>query len=1048
MSEPKSESNFHTLSKEEVLSQLKTSQDCGLSPREIPVLLKKYGYNELPPEEKESIWEKIKEQFDDPMVKILLVAAVISFLISTFSPDNEEDALPSWIEPLVIFIILIANGFVAIYQDFGAENSLEMLKKMEAIEVEVLRGSVWNVINARNLVPGDIIRLKTGCMVPADCRVIKLVTGDTKINQSFLTGESEGVSKFTEKIEKKDIDNLEKVNMMFSGSLLEIGTTICVVTGTGEQTELGKIRESLLKAQEDTKDDTTILREQLDDFGNKLTNCIAVICLVIWGVNFKKFLDPSHGGVIRGALYYFKTAVALGVAAIPEGLPAVITTCLALGTRRMIKKNALVRKLSKVETLGCTTVICTDKTGTLTKNEMFARKLHLVDSRGVLDSKEIDGNSYDSSTGGVLHFDRISPSQEVIQHLILNMLMNTQTRLICEEVTGVKDLNTGKNLQRVVCYGIPTEGALLCLGQKLNRQTDSHLSKEDWEMLWCYPFSSKRKCMSILVKQKCEEQRRLYVKGASEVILQKSNRYIDSCGKICNLTPEKREEFQDDILLSASEGYRMLGFAFKPNQDLGILKTFNGPEDVKSEALPFLRKKDSSEKIENDLVFQAAVAIRDPVKDECKDAIFKAKQAGINVIMITGDNTTTAVAIANQLDLFEESNVYKRSRTFANSSKSANVYTGNEWMSFPVDKRVHLLKTAMMEKKSMVFARTSPNNKRELVKMLKQCGEVVAMTGDGVNDAAALKQASIGIAMGVNGTDVAKEASDLVLLDDNFSTIVDAIEEGRSIYSNMKAFIRYMISSNIGEVLSIFFTSLMGIPEGLNSLQLLWVNLVTDGLPATALSFNKSDSEAMKKKPRRRGEPIMDNWVLIRYWIVGIYVGIATTGIFIYYYTSYNWSPDQQPLISLAQLIGWQDCPKFIANSEMSFNSGHENPCDYFTTGKKKASTLSLTVLVVIEMLNTLNALSENRSLFEVGIFSNLWLHAAIFTSIGIHCIMIYVPFMSNIFATVPLNFADWTLVLLFSMPVIFIEEILKFLSRRYNKRLQIIEHKQKLKID
>ena len=1021
---------FHTLTKEETLKSLDSSLDTGLKSSSIDSLIKKYGYNELPPEEKESIWAKIAEQFDDPMVKILLLAAIISFLISTFSPNDEEDALPSWIEPLVIFMILVANGFIGIYQDLGAEKSLEMLKKMEAVEVEVMRDSVWSIINARNLVPGDVIRLKTGSQVPADCRVMKLVTGDTKINQSFLTGESEGASKNTDKINKVEIDNLEKTNMMFSGSLLEIGTTICVVTGTGENTELGKIRESLLKAQEDTKDDTTILREQLDNFGEMLTKYIAIICLIIWVFNYSKFLDPVHGGLVGGALYYFKTAVALGVAAIPEGLPAVITTCLALGTRRMIKQNALVRKLSKVETLGCTTVICSDKTGTLTKNEMFARKLHLIDNRNVLDTKEIDGNSYDSSTGGVLHLDRLSPSSGVIEHLVINMLMNTQTRLICEEVEGVKDLQTGGTLQRVKCFGIPTEGALLCLGEKLNRQTDSRINCNGWEMLWCYPFSSKRKCMSILVKNKKNEDRRFYLKGASEIVLDKSDRYIDSTGKICNMTNDKREEFRNDIMTSASEGYRMLGFAFKPMDDLGILKTFKGTEDITHEAVPYLKKKGNDEKVESGLIFQGAVAIRDPVKDECKDAIKKAKRAGINVIMITGDNTITAVAIANKLDLFEESNVYKRSQSYANDSHPNTVFTGQQWSKISEDKKMKILKNAMTNKKSMVFARTSPDNKRELVKMLKQCGEVVAMTGDGVNDAAALKQASIGIAMGLNGTDVAKEASDLVLLDDNFSTIVNAIEEGRSIYSNMKAFIRYMISSNIGEVFSIFLTCLIGIPEGLNSLQLLWVNLVTDGLPATALSFNKSDSEAMKKKPRRRGEPIVDNWILMRYLVVGFYVGLATTGIFIYYYTSYTWSPDQHPLIDYSLLSNWGKCSQWSKDVTNSFEvPGLADPCDYFTTGKQKASTLSLTVLVVIEMLNTLNALSENRSLFEVGIFSNMWLHAAILTSIGIHCLMLYVPFLAKIFATVPLNLSDWVLVMIFSMPVIVIEELLKLLS-------------------
>ena len=1021
--------SYHTQTPTQTLASLNTSLGAGLTSAQVTELQSIHGLNKLPTEEKESIWAKIIEQFDDPMVKILLAAAVISFLISTFSPA-EEDALPSWLEPLVIFMILIANGFIGIYQDLGAENSLEMLKKMEANIVEVLRNGKWKMLDAVQLVPGDIIRIKTGQLVPADCRVVQIPTGDVGIDQSFLTGESEMVSKITGRVDKQEMDNLEKINIMFSGSLVQMGTVVGVVTGTGENTELGKIRESLLQATEETKDDTTLLKEQLDAFGDMLTKYIAIICLVIWVFNLNKFFDPAHGGFVGGALYYFKTAVALGVAAIPEGLPAVITTCLALGTRRMIKQNALVRKLSKVETLGCTTVICSDKTGTLTKNEMFCKFVHFIDHRQVMDSKEIDGNSYDSRTGGVLQLDRLNMQESALEHFVLNCNKNSESRLVREEVKGVKDLasSESKNLEIVTCLGQPTDGAILCLGQKIMRQTNMDAVLDQWKLQWSFPFRSQRRSMSVILKKNRSEERRLYMKGASNLILQRASKYVDSEGNVHEMTKEKREEFKDDILLSASEGFRMIGFGFKNLEKLEILKNFQGPEDVLHDAIPFLKNPDNEETLESDLVFQGAVSIRDPIKEECRDAIQVAKQAGINVIMVTGDKTETAVAIANQLDLFEESNKYKRSRTFVNESKPENVLTGQDWSNLTQKEQKKMLQTAMTKKKSMVFARTSPDQKRELVKILKELDEVVAMTGDGVNDAAALKQASIGISMGLRGTDVAKEASDLVLLDDNFTTIVKAIEEGRSIYSNMKAFIRYMISSNIGEVFSIFLTCLIGIPEGLNSLQLLWVNLVTDGLPATALSFNKSDSEAMKKKPRRRGEKIVDNWILIRYLIVGFYVGLATTGIFVYYYTSYSWSLDGHPLISFWQLRNWGTCSDWV--SQNSFESQYENPCEYFSAGKQKASTLSLTVLVVIEMLNTLNALSENRSLFEVGVFSNMWLHAAILTSVGIHCLMLYVPFLAKVFSTVPLSLYDWLLVMVFSMPVIAIEEVLKYVSR------------------
>lgn len=1022
---------FHDKTVEETVKVLNTDIQSGLTSVEAEKRLEQYGLNKLPEEEKESIWEKIAEQFDDPMVKILLTAAVISFLISLLSTGQEDD-LPSWIEPLVIFLILIANGFIGVYQDLGAERSLEMLKKMETGETEVLRDGNWEMVQSPNLIPGDIIRLKTGDMAPADCRVIRVVTGDVQVNQAFLTGESQTVSKSNQPV-AKDSDNLDKTNIIFSGSLVEIGMLIGVVTGTGEDTELGNIHTDIQKAKEESKDDTTLLKEQLDDFGNQLTIYIAVICLVIWIFNFYKFFDPVHNGFIGGALYYFKTAVALGVAAIPEGLPAVITTCLALGTRRMIKHNALVRKLSKVETLGCTTVICTDKTGTLTQNEMFVKQLYFIDHRNVLEMSEVDGVSFDPSTGGVLCMDRLKPCQTLVHHMVTNLRLNTESRLVREEIKGVRDLSSNdpnKLLTKIRCLGSPTDGACLCLGQKLQNQSLPKFSANKFQTLWSIPFTSKRKCMSILLRDSSTEKHTLYIKGAIDLILNRANRYMTTEGKIEELTEEKRAQFFDDVRLCASQGFRVLGLAFRPHEDLPQFNKFEGPEDMTHDAYMYLRDSENHSELEGSLVLTNILGIQDPIKPECKNAIEIAKQAGINVIMVTGDFSDTAVAVADDLNLFGDKNKYSRSRSItAKEAHQGQVYLGSEWQAMPEKKQIEILKKAMAEKKSLVFGRASPDNKRLLVKHLKSLGEVVAMTGDGVNDAPALKQASIGISMGINGTEVAKEASDLVLIDDNFATIVKAIEEGRSIYSNMKAFIRYMISSNIGEVLSIFLTCLLGVPEGLNSLQLLWVNLVTDGLPATALSFNKSDSEAMRKKPRRRGEKIVDNWILMRYLVVGLYVGLATSGIFIYYYISYNWSTDGQSLTSFWQLRNWGTCSNWIGDTK--FTGYETDPCNYFSDGKKKASTLSLTVLVVIEMLNSLNALSENRSLFEVGVFSNIWLHLAILTSIGIHCLMLYVPLFARVFSTVPLGINDWLLVMAFSMPVIFIEEVLKWISRK-----------------
>jgi Ca2+-transporting ATPase len=407
------------------------------------------------------------------------------------------------------------------------------------------------------------------------------------------------------------------------------------------------------------------------------------------------------------------------------------------------------------------------------------------------------------------------------------------------------------------------------------------------------------------------------------------------------------------------------------------------------------------------------------VRDEVKSAIEDCKTAGIRVIMITGDSKETAVAIAKELLIIEQDG--------PNTS-----FTGTEFEALSAQQK----REALGGLGGKVFSRVEPRHKRELVKILIELDQVVAMTGDGVNDAPALKQAHIGIAMGITGTEVAKEASDMVLADDNFATIVKAVEEGRSIYSNMKAFIRYLISSNIGEVASIFLTAMLGVPEGFTSVQLLWVNLVTDGPPATALGFNPPDKDIMKKPPRRSDDQLISGWVFFRYMVIGTYVGIATVGVFIYWYL-YAETGDGHSLVTWAQLSNWSECPNwqdFHANSFLGMDFT-KNPCEYFTKGKVKASTMSLSVLVVIEMLNALNALSEDNSLLVIPPWVNLWLLVAIVASIGSHMFILYVPFMNQIFGITPLNLVEWKLVLAFSFPVILIDEVLKFFGRIMNER-------------
>ncbi|OLP90847.1 Calcium-transporting ATPase 4, endoplasmic reticulum-type [Symbiodinium microadriaticum] len=432
------------------------------------------------------------------------------------------------------------------------------------------------------------------------------------------------------------------------------------------------------------------------------------------------------------------------------------------------------------------------------------------------------------------------------------------------------------------------------------------------------------------------------------------------------------------------------------------------------------------EEVETDLTFVGLVGIIDPPRPECLQAIQECRTAGISVMMITGDNKGTAEAIARKLGILAGTD------TVVHKS-----FTGKDFENLSDSDKVKVLQHIMAQKdvEGAVFSRTEPKHKQLIVKILKQLGEIVAMTGDGVNDAPALKQADIGIAMGMTGTEVAKESADMVLADDNFSTIVAAVEEGRSIYNNMKAFIRYLISSNIGEVASIFLTAALGIPEGLAPVQLLWVNLVTDGLPATALGFNPPDLDVMYRQPRRSDDALISGWVFFRYMVIGIYVGLATVGIFIYWYC-FDESPDGHTLVSLSELMGWSQCAQWQTFLPMPClgQTFHGEPCSYFTAGKVKASTLSLTVLVIIEMLNAFNALSEDGSLLQLSPWTNPWLVLACLGSVMVHFVILYVPFLAKVFAVCALDWHDWVLVMAFSFPVILIDEILKFFGRQYQK--------------
>lgn len=1011
----------HTKSAEEVTKILKVDPNIGLSQSEAAIRLKAIGRNELPPPKHPSLWEQILEQFEDNLVRILLLAAVISLFIALTDKDATE--WTSYVEPFVILLILVANATIGVWQEAKSERALDALLVLQANKTQVLREGKQETVDASEVVPGDICVLKGGDKVPADIRLIKRMA--LKVNQSLFTGESKVRSKDPSFIVNiPNPTNQDKKNMLFSSTEISAGEATGVVVGVGEDSQLGKIKQEIEKAAEENQ--KTPLKQRLDDFGNMLSVIIMVICGLAWLVNFPKFFDAIHGNWFRGAIYYFKIAVSLAVAAIPEGLPAVITTCLALATARMAENKAIVRQLASVETLGCTTIICSDKTGTLTVNKMTAVEISYIDEdKSTIKSHKIKGEGLDIK-GEVEGLT----SDMYMKNSSLQTIANISS--LCNDAR-LKKNGDGSHLK---VFGTSTEGSLRILLQKLSKydkefQDKWEKNKEDLDLepyasyfekqnplVVKLPFTQKRKIMSVFVKGK-QGKNILLVKGAPDMLLEKCTKAMLASGEVVEMSQEVKKIIIEKIKDASKKAYRCLGFAYKENLEESLATA------GESQLNAIASQEKSYLSIENECTFVGYVGIKDPPRSEVPKAIEQCKTAGIKVIMITGDNKDTAVAIAKDLKLFNPEQ--EDEKLFIDGREFQSIATLEE-------------KIERIKKGACVFSRVEPKHKREIVQILKDLHEIVAMTGDGVNDAAAIRQAHIGIAMGLSGTDVAKEASKLVLADDNFATIVMAVEEGRGIYTNIKAFIRYLISSNIGEVVAIFTTSLLGFPEVLSSVHLLWINLVTDGLPATALGFNPPEPDVMEQKPRKVGEHIISWWTLTRYFIIGTYVGLATIAIFIHWFLYMN-EEDGHTLITFNQLRTWSTCPDW-PSSEKNFNNFDgvdlsKNPCNLFNQGKVKASTLSLTVLVVIEMFNAMNALSET-TLLRVCLWKNPWLCLAIFSSMSLHFMILYVPFFRKLFGVAALTSNEWLWVILYSFPIIIIDEIMKSIGeiiKSYRKR-------------
>lgn len=810
-SSDRTEEKWYALSPEESLARLNVKAEAGLSTAEATQRQTRYGKNELPVAEGESFLKRLIEQFKDPTVLLLVIAAFISIAI-----DEPEDAV-------VITMIVVLNAAISIYQEQQAENALAALSKMQTPVVKVRRdGGKVEEISASDLVPGDIVLLEAGSSAPADGRLLTAV--NVKVDEAAMTGESHAVDKTADTLPANDPPPAlaDRTNMVYMGTALTYGRAEMLVTDIGLQTQLGNIAALLQNVEKGR----TPLQERLERVGTVLAVSAVTVCVIVFIV-----------GLLRGnpASEMFITAVSLAVAAVPEGLPAVITIALALGANRMIKRNALIRKLPAVETLGSVTTICSDKTGTLTRNEMTATRIVLP-------------NNQDISVSGV-GYEPVGEFKEKRGELVHVTENNQLARMLegaalCTDAHLEREGEAGK--WKII--GDTTEGALIVMAMK--QGWSRHELEGNLPRVNEIPFTSERKSMTTIHQPTKEYDTRLFnqaqyvsfTKGAPDNLLAWASAETTPEGHT-PLTSERRQAWIDQIEQLASEGIRVLGVGYR---------TF---DHLPAEITP--------ETVERELVMLGLIGIVDPPRTEAMTAVQVAKGAGIRPMMITGDHKLTAKAIAQQIGIIPV-------------SADARAIEGRELDQMTPQEMQETVKTVS------VYARVSPEHKLRIVEALQKNGEIVAMTGDGVNDAPALKQANIGVAMGITGTDVSKGAADMVLTDDNFASIVSAVEEGRTIYDNIRKFLQYLMGSNTGEIIAMFGAIIIGFKLPLLATQILWVNMVTDGLPAIALGFEKGESDVMKRKPRHPKESIFARGLGVHILWAGAWMGICTLLGYIY----------------------------------------------------------------------------------------------------------------------------------------------------------------------
>ena len=896
--------NWFNLSIDEVQRKLNTDVDSGLKKEEVSKRQSQYGFNELKAKKKKSLIQKFLEQFKDFMIIVLIIAAIVSGIIGVKEGEGITDTI-------IIMIVIVVNAIIGVAQENKAEKSLEALQKMSSHVAKVVRNGKLEVVQSRELVPGDVVVLETGDFIPADLRIIEAV--NLKSQESALTGESVPVDKTSDKIEG-DIPLGDRKNILFSSSLITYGRGKGIVVETGMETEVGKIAEMI----NETEDEATPLQVKLNNLGKTLGIVALVICAIIFVVGTMYGKEPIH---------MFMTAVSLAVAAIPEGLAAISTIVLAIGVQRMVKRNAIVKKLPAVETLGSASVICSDKTGTLTQNKMTVQKIF---ANGKLQ--------------GIEEIGTLSVEEETV----------VESSMLCNDTKIASDGNL---------TGDPTETALVDMGLKLN--FSKNIYKENPRVAEI-PFDSDRKLMTTV--HKIGDKFVVYTKGGVDELLKCCVAYSKN-GEVRKDLENYMPEIQKSNKEMAENALRVLAMAYKE---------FNHPlteEDMKN--------------LESDLIFVGMVGMIDPPREEAKEAVKKCISAGIKPVMITGDHKITAMAIAKELGILKDGD---------------EAVTGTELEEMTDDELVSRVKNIS------VYARVSPEHKVRIVKAWQANGEIVAMTGDGVNDAPALKKADIGCAMGVVGTDVAKEAADVILTDDNFATVVSAVEEGRRIYDNILKAIAFLLSSNVGEIVVLFIAILItpwlantfGITqeyinylEPLLPIQILWINLVTDSLPALALAYDPAEKDVMNRKPAKNSKGVFTKGLSFRVIYQGIMIGLLTLIAFICGLATN--SPDQMVKIDTAQ-------------------------------------TMAFAVLAFSELVHVFNVRNNKKSIFKSNPFNNKYLILATIVSAALMFIVLLVPALRSIFSIVllPADKLAETIALIFA-PILIVE-IMKFFKINTSK--------------